>query len=307
MNRPAPRAVAWSVLASVALLAGCPQRSDPPDRDPNVDMPSSYAPPANVGAPLPPQPVPPTLIPPARRDDVLRPPLPIPNVRAGGPSLPQAYEVARNAFSQQPSQRVAGFTGFDHCAAQAAPRSGAAQDGSAWAEGGQCLPLSLSNLWKAALAQETMIGPGVTKLVSIQRGGDAASANGHQVELVLQSAQKDHGCITPEWTVDWWFRILSGSAEAPQSAEIVFQRKPGETGPYFTSKWYGSYMEKWDGALLLIAKPGDKTSVHMRIDVKAPDHGPKNAVEAISDYLGRLQKKAAGGALPGAVPDPACP
>ena len=170
----------------------------------------------------------------------------------------------------------------------------------AWAETGICVMIPIAKLQAAAADLGVMTWGGTTKIAGSKKLPTTRPNDLFRVKVTYEARHKHLWCQSAQWPMEWSARVIDGTKVAPDRIYVDTDRVPGGDGN-------GAYVKQMSARIELLRHSDNKTSLHMRYEVRAPSQEPSWAVGAITEYTDRLKKVASGGKAPGAAADPACP
>jgi hypothetical protein len=177
---------------------------------------------------------------------------------------------------------------------------GSLLDTTAWAETGECVKLTIESLAKVANNINVLTFENITRI----DGNQNVPLKGAELfdKIVTYEAyHQDVFCESAQWPLEWVATVVDGTATAPNRILITATRTAGGDSN-------GSYIKQMDMLIeLLRSQTTGETSIHARFEVAAPEQAASNAVDAITQYAGRIILGAEGKPVPGATPDPNCP
>jgi len=160
--------------------------------------------------------------------------------------------------------------------------------------------LPIAKLQAAAADLGVMTWGGTTKIAGLKKLPTTRPNNLFRVKVTYEARHKQLWCQSAQWPMEWSARLVDGTNVAPDRIYVDADRVPG-------GDRNGAFLKQMSARIELLRYSDNKTSFHMRYEVRGPFQEPSWALAAITEYADRLKKVASGGKPPGAAADPACP
>ena len=195
-------------------------------------------------------------------------------VRHGGELHAQHFAL-RPAFPRRfTGLRLGLLVAEDRCAAgeyrPKEPKSGGTSgllNSTAWAETGICVKIPIAKLQAAAADLSVMTWGGTTKIAGSKKLPTTRPNDLFRVKVTYEARHKHLWCRWAQWPMEWTARVIDGTKVAPDRIYVDTDRVPGGDGN-------GAYVKRMSARIELLRHSDNKTSLHMRYEVRAPSQEP---------------------------------